>query len=401
MNTLVQDIRYALRQLRKSPGFTLTAVLTLALGIGANSTIFSWIDSTLFDPIPGVARTGNMVTLQRGERSEHPTPPFSYADYVDLRDNAKSFSGVLAYHDDYMAITGGARPERVYGVLASANYFEVLGVKPALGGTLISTMANEREGAPVVVLGYDLWQSRFGGDPGIIGKTTQINLHTYTIAGVAPRGFQGCKSGLRAELFLPLGMDRQIWDSTRIDERGASWLQLLGVMRPGVDAHQAENELNLLMGRIVGRFPETHQGANRISTDPLWRSPYGSGRGVAAAGLRQCRESSAGAHRLAPPRVCHSPLLGSDSLEAGSPAHGGESSCRPGRLRSCIGRHLLDGQHDQFLFACHHASAQHPWAGQWRGDAGHDSHFRSDGRDFRSGSSAARFRAVSRDRAEG
>jgi len=224
MNTLVQDIRYALRQLRKSPGFTLTAVLTLALGIGANSTIFSWIDSTLFDPIPGVARTGNMVTLQRGERSEHPTPPFSYADYVDLRDNVKSFSGLLAYHDDYMAITGGARPERVYGVLASANYFEVLGVKPVLGGTLISTMTNERAGAPVVVLGYDLWQSRFGGDPGIIGKTTQINLHTYTIAGVAPRGFQGCKSGLRAELFLPLGTDRQIWDSTRIDERGVSWL---------------------------------------------------------------------------------------------------------------------------------------------------------------------------------
>jgi predicted permease len=277
MNTLVQDIRYALRQLRKSPGFTLTAVLTLALGIGANSTIFSWIDSTLFDPIPGVARTGNMVTLQRGERSEHPTPPFSYADYVDLRDNAKSFSGVLAYHDDYMAITGGARPERIYGVLASANYFEVLGVKPVLGGTLISTMANERAGAPVVVLGYDLWQSRFGGDPGIIGKTTQINLHTYTIAGVAPRGFQGCKSGLRAELFLPLGMDSQVWgDTTRIDERGASWLQLLGVMRPGVDAHQAENELNLLMDRIVARFPETHQGANRISTDPLWRSPFGA-----------------------------------------------------------------------------------------------------------------------------
>ena len=144
---MLQDIRYALRQLRKSPGFTLTVVLTLALGIGANSTILSWIDGTLLNPVPGVARTGDMLTLQRGERSEHPAPPFSYADFVDLRDNAKSLNGLLGYHDDYMAITGSGRPERIYGVLASANYFEVLGVNPLLGRTLISTSANERAGA--------------------------------------------------------------------------------------------------------------------------------------------------------------------------------------------------------------------------------------------------------------
>jgi hypothetical protein len=159
MNTLLQDIRYALRQLRHAPGFTLTAVLTLALGIAANSTIFSWINSTMLDPIPGVAHTGNMITIMRGERNEHPTPPFSYLDYAEIRDNSKSFSGLLAYHDDYMAITGSGKPERIYGALTSANYFETLGVQPILGRTLLPSLATERTGAAEAVLGYDLWQN--------------------------------------------------------------------------------------------------------------------------------------------------------------------------------------------------------------------------------------------------
>jgi hypothetical protein len=165
---MLQDIRYALRQLRKSPGFTLTAVFTLALGIAGTSTIYSWINSTLLNPIPGVAHTGNMVTIQRGERSEHPSPPFSYGDYIDLRSGTAALSGLLGYHDDYMALTGVGKPERIYGALTSANYFEVLGVKPILGRTLMDTAANERAGAAEVVLGYDLWQHRFDGDAAIL-----------------------------------------------------------------------------------------------------------------------------------------------------------------------------------------------------------------------------------------
>src|SRR5208337_2675985 len=146
MGLLFQDVRYGLRMLAKNPGFTAIVVLTLALGIGANSTIFSWINSTLLDPIPGVAHTSDMVTVMRGERSEHPTPPFSYPDYVDLRGDARSFSGLLAYHDDFMAITGSGKPERIYGALTSSNYFEVLGVHPILGRTLLPSLANERAG---------------------------------------------------------------------------------------------------------------------------------------------------------------------------------------------------------------------------------------------------------------
>jgi predicted permease len=273
---LLQDLRYALRQLRKAPGFTLTAVLTLALGIGACSTIASWIRSTLFNPIPGVSQTGQMITIMRGDRSEHPGPPFSYPDFVDLRDHATTLSGMLGYHDDFVSITGSATPQRIYGALTSANYFEVLGVRPILGQTLLSSQANERGGSAEAVLSYELWQNRYASDQSIVGKTIEINLHPYTIVGVAPKGFQGCKSGLRTDIWIPLGMDRQAWGGNRIQYRGRSWLNVLGVLRPGVDHRQAENELNLLMQRIVDRYPTEHQGANQISTDPLWRSPFGA-----------------------------------------------------------------------------------------------------------------------------
>jgi len=133
MNRLMADLGYAFRQLRRAPGFALTAVLTLALGITANSTILSWISATLFNPIPGAKQIDNMLTIQRGERSEHPSPPFSYPDFVDVRENNKSFSGMLGYHDDYISITGSAKPERVYGALTSADYFEVLGVQQSNG----------------------------------------------------------------------------------------------------------------------------------------------------------------------------------------------------------------------------------------------------------------------------
>jgi predicted permease len=273
---LWQDLRYALRQLRKSPAFTLTAVLTLALGIGANSTIASWIRSTLFNPIPGAARTGQMLTIMRGERSDHPGPPFSFPDFVDLRDHATTLSGMIGYHDDFMSITGTGKPERIYGALTSASYFEVLGVRPILGQSLLSNLQNESAAKAQAVLGYDLWQTRFAGDPAVVGKTIEINLRPYTVIGVAPPGFQGCKSGLRTDIWIPIGMERQVWGSNRLERRDVAWLNVLGVLRPGVDHRQAENELNLLMQRIVDRYPTEHQGANQISTDPLWRSPFGA-----------------------------------------------------------------------------------------------------------------------------
>src|ERR1035437_4587829 len=232
LQNAMHDLRYALRQLRKNPGFTALAVGTLALGITANITIFSWINSTMLNPIPGIEHTSNMITIMRGERNEHPTPPFSYLDFVDLRDNAHTLSGLLGYHDDYMAITGSGTPERIYGALTSANYFEVLGVGQVRGRSLLPSQRSEGGGVAEAVLSYDLGQKRFAGDPSIVGKTIQINLHPYTIVGVAPRGFQGCKTGLRSDIWIPLGMDKQVWGSTRIENRDGLWLNVLGKLAP-------------------------------------------------------------------------------------------------------------------------------------------------------------------------
>ena len=271
MGVLFQDVRYGLRMLAKSPGFTAILVLTLALGIGANSTIFSWINSTLLDPIPGVAHTSDLVTVMRGERSEHPTPPFSYPDYVDLRARSQSLSGLLAYHDDFVSLTGTPKPERVYGADVSADYFDVLGVRPILGRGFQAREEENPGGMMGVVISYSLWQTHFGADSSVIGKSIEINRHLGTIVGVAPPDFQGCKTGLRTDLWFPL-----VYWGGGFRERGNYWLQVLGRLKPGVNRRQAEEELNLQMRRIVEQFPDSHRGPNQITLDPLWRSPFGA-----------------------------------------------------------------------------------------------------------------------------
>jgi predicted permease len=271
MNALIQDFRFGLRMLARAPGFTVVVAITLALGIGANSTIFSWISSTLLDPIPGVADTSRLISVMKGERSEHPTPPFSYPDYVDLRARTQSFSGLLAYHDDFVSLTGTARPERIYGAFVSADYFDVLGVRPTLGRGFQRGEEDNAGGTPAAVISYSLWQTHFGADPGIIGKPIQINRHLGTIVGVAPRDFQGCKTGLRTDLWFPL-----VYGLDDFRDRGALWLQVLGRLKPGMTRGQAEKELDLQMQRIVAQFPDSHRGPNQITLDPLWRSPFGA-----------------------------------------------------------------------------------------------------------------------------
>ena len=175
-----------------------------------------------------------------------------------------------------MSLTGAGKPERIYGALTSANYFDLLGVPLILGRGFVPVEERRGFGAPVAVISYALWQTHFGQDPLVIGKTIQINHHPYTIIGVATREFHGCKTGLRADVWIPLMMDQLVWGSNRPDDRGNFWLQVLGKLRPGVTDNQAKAELNLLMQQIVERYPEAHSGSpNQITLDPLWRSPFG------------------------------------------------------------------------------------------------------------------------------
>jgi len=275
MGEWIRDARFGLRVLARSPGLPALAVVTLALGIAANSTIFSWINSTLLNPIPGVSHTSDLVTVMRGERSEHPTPPFSYLDYRDLRDHNRSFAGLLAYHQEYVSLTGTGKPERFYGTLNSTNYFDVLGARPVLGRGFLPEEELTAGGAPVVVISYSLWQSHFGGDASAIGRTMQINWRPYTIVGVAPPGFQATVSGVRSDVWIPLVMDQAVWGSNRLADRGSFWLNVLGKLQPGVNARQAEAELNLLMQRIIEHSGDVERGPSEITTDPLWRSPFG------------------------------------------------------------------------------------------------------------------------------
>src|SRR5438045_3075727 len=175
-----------------------------------------------------------------------------------------------------MSLTGVAKPERIYGALTTANYFDLLGLHPILGRTFCPEEGTRGAGAAVIVIGYAVWQNHFAGDPQIVGKTIQINRHPYSVIGVAPRDFTGCAPGLRAELWIPVSMDRDVWGFNRPDYRGIFWLIVLGKLRPGITKNQAQAELNLLMRGIAERFPEDHRDSpNEISLDPLWRSPFG------------------------------------------------------------------------------------------------------------------------------
>ncbi|MGD0427432.1 MAG: ABC transporter permease [Candidatus Acidiferrales bacterium] len=276
MGALWQDVRYALRMLLKSPAFTATAILTLALGIGANSTIFSWINSTLLNPIPGAANTGNILAFTSGGDSRNPIP-FSYLDFLDLRERTKSFSAITGFSIEPMNLTGKARPERIWGTLVSANYFDFLGVRPILGRGFLQTEDNAAGGAPVVVISYRMWQLRYAGDRSVIGRTLQINEHPYTIVGVAPHVFQGTQTGLRSELWLPIMMAPQIMsNSDRLHERSNTWVVTLGRLAPGVLPDQAQAEMNLLMKQLVAQFPKEHQGENVVTLYPMWRAPFGA-----------------------------------------------------------------------------------------------------------------------------
>jgi predicted permease len=251
--------------------FGAVATLTLGLGIAANTTILSWINSTLLDPIPGVARTGDLVSVMRGEPSEHPTPPFSYPDYVDLRETTRSFSGILAYHDEFVSLTGRTRPERLYGALISANYFEVLGVQPILGTGFLPAEEEKAGTTPSVIISYAVWQNHFGADPAIVGKGIQLNRQLCTVVGVAPPDFQGCKTGLRTDLWVPL-----VYRGKQVQERGSFWLNVLGRIKPGIGRSQAQAELDVRMRHIAEQYPDSHRGPNQITLDPLWRSPFGA-----------------------------------------------------------------------------------------------------------------------------
>ncbi|MFZ0415223.1 MAG: ABC transporter permease [Candidatus Acidiferrales bacterium] len=278
MNSFFQDLRYGVRVLKKSPGFTIIAILTLALGIGANSTIFSWINSTVLNPIPGVTHASQWIAVTiDGGRDQN---PLSYPDYLDLRDRNRTLSSFVAATNTTMSLTSNGKPERRWGILASANYFDALGVRPILGRGFLPSEDTKPGGAPVVVISYHLWQTRFGADPSVIGRTIEIDRHPLEVVGVAPPGFVGTQTGLSYDLWVPIMQVGDFYSSDTADfllhDRGTNWLLCVAHLKPGVSADGAQADLNVLMHGIAAQFPKQHLGNINILASPLWRAPFGA-----------------------------------------------------------------------------------------------------------------------------
>ena len=285
MAGLFHDIRYALRQLGRSPNFTASAIVMLALGICATGTALSWIEGTMLNPVPGARDTSRLVTIMRGTWNVSPAPPFSYPDYRDLRNANRTFSGILGYHHEWATLTGSESPQRIYAAQVTGNYFDVLGVRPVLGRFFRPDEEAQLGGVPYVVLGYSLWKNRFGGDPAIVGKSIEIQHEPFTVIGVAPEGFVGCMPAIREEAWAPLAPSTTPGGNDwSVLHRENTWLNVMGRLRPGVSRQAATEDLEAIMRRLVAAYPAAHLGANTITLDPLWRSPFG-GNGYFAASL--------------------------------------------------------------------------------------------------------------------
>jgi hypothetical protein len=255
MTSFWQDIRFSLRMIASAPGYAAIVILTLALGIGANSTIFSWINSSLLNPVPGLSKPNEIVSLTQGHPGGNPHG-FSYPDLEAMRDGQQSFSAITACMFAPMSLTGKGKPERVWGMVATANYFDVLGVRAILGGGLLPAEDEKPGGAPVAVISYRLWQTHFAANPAIVGQPIEVNQHSYTIVGVAPPVFQGSITGLRMEIWLPIMMAPQLMPGgDAFHDRHNDWLFAYGRLKPGVSRRQAQEEMTLHLQRDAKNYP--------------------------------------------------------------------------------------------------------------------------------------------------
>src|SRR5271170_6991987 len=254
------DLRLALRQLRKAPGFALTAVLTLALAIGANAVVFSVLNALVLHPLH-VPHSDNLFMLERNYLSET-TPSQSYPDYLDLRDRNHSFDSLVAYNitGGIGLDTGSGNPAVVWPYMVSGNYFDALGIQPYLGRLIHASEEHGKNSMPEIVLSYALWHSYFNGDRAAVGRTVQINKHPFTIVGVAPPDFRGTELFFAPDLWVPLVNTPQLLDWYSLEERGNHSAWVAGHLKPGVTPAAATSELNTIAASLAKAYPKSDDG---------------------------------------------------------------------------------------------------------------------------------------------
>jgi predicted permease len=276
MRTLLQDLRYAVRMALKAPGFTLMAVATLAIGIAASTTVFTWIDAIVLRPIPGAARPDQLASFESLDENGSATLT-SYPDYRDHRDHLKLLSGLASAYPNAMRIGLGTHSERAWGQFVSGNFFAVLGVKPVAGRFFSPDEYGDKQGAyPVAVIGYGLWQRDFHGDD-VIGRTIRVNRVPLTIIGVAPKEFRGSSSGLMFELWTPLMMAPQMnaMPDWMLRDRHSRILWTIARLRPGVTLAQARSEVSGLAAYIARVDADTNLGIGATLV-PMAKAHFGA-----------------------------------------------------------------------------------------------------------------------------
>jgi macrolide transport system ATP-binding/permease protein len=274
------DLRFGVRMLRRSPGFSILAILCLTIGIGANAAVFGWIEGTLFRPYPLVSHQERLFVLAGTARGVNGYEPTSWPDVRDFQQNCKLVDAFVAEHITGTTLSIGDRAQRATGSLVSANYFDVMGIRPVIGRGFLPGEDAGRNEHPVVVISYQLWQESFHGDRSVIGKTQMLNNMPHTIVGVAPKGFYGTFVGYAWQFWVPASMEER-FDSAgyQLEDRGARWIEGFVRLKPGVSIQQAQQEIGAVARQLERDFPETNRGRG-IKLLPLWESPFNASQSM-------------------------------------------------------------------------------------------------------------------------
>jgi predicted permease len=253
LETFLQDLRYAIRLLRKSPGFTIVAILTLALGIGANAVVFAILNALILRPL-NVPHAESLYGIQHGNEASSYQ---SYLDYLDLRDRNHSFDGLAAFNGAQAGLDTGENPSRVWLYEVSGNYFDVLGIQPFLGRLFHGSDEHGANSAPYIVLSYSYWHTRFQDDRGVVGRTVQLDKHPFTIVGVAPPEFHGTLLFFNPDFFVPIVNQEQVDGENLLNVRGKRWVFMtMGHVKPGVTRAQAVADLNSVGSYLEKTYPK-------------------------------------------------------------------------------------------------------------------------------------------------
>ncbi|HUJ39955.1 MAG TPA: ABC transporter permease [Candidatus Acidoferrales bacterium] len=275
MGALWQDTRFALRMMAKSPWFTLVAALSLALGIGASTMAFGWVESVLLHPLEGVAGSDRIVSIENVTPSGT-TIDSSYLDYKDFEKQATAFSGMLLFKERAVALGDDRHTDRAWIYMVTGNYFDVLGVHPLLGRFFTKDEQDVKPGAhPVVVLSAALWKSRFGGDKNVLGKTLRMNRQAFTIIGVAPEDFPGTIVGLSFDAYVPVSMLAVLTGGNNwLEDRNDRPFHILGRLKAGIPLAEARAEIRGIAARLEKAYPDDDRGLSATAV-PVREARYG------------------------------------------------------------------------------------------------------------------------------